>query len=1090
MQKYLLICLISVLSISGYSQKPELIIPSFHSASVNDIECSPDGSIMVSGGSDQVLKIWDYNKGKELKAIPTQDDINDINISGNGKYVIATDKAFLYLVDLDQIKLIRKIKLEKRASTVDISKDGQTIYYAYNDDKVQKIFKCNQLGQNKQLIFEKPVKAYYVSINKIDLSPDERFLMIKDRDDDYLLNLSTLAAPKKATGAMFFLPNNWLLKFDKKSFSAVDPVSGAQKWKKTFTSVSGSSDAWPHRKFFLDKTQKTLSFSMTYGENELLLYGNYESGIFKEKRNFLNIKNSEVIRIAQNQGDIIVQTAGPYSFKVMDLQSLKVKRSFGAALMMTRHMDVAENGFTFSFGSVFNKKVKRVHFENGQLKVQTLATPRGQNHVRISEDGLFTAVTNPLSKNKFIRVFKEDQLIYTSPKYSLEEKPLDIGISPKGRYLASLSFEKLKVTDLQTGNVLFSKSFAGEFKKYTNGKIVFSPDKLLIQYDSNIASATNSSERRTFKCYSLSSQSLLWTQTAAYENVKFTPKGNLIATKNYKELLSLNSSSGAVVQSSPISGKLGYNIDYSYNQSFSTLALSNDIEIDLVDINSKQKIGSLKGATAKVWSLGFYNQEFLISSGDDNVIRIWDVKNNKLLAQMIIYDTTDDWVIVTPDGLFDGSEAAISQMYYTKGKTFIPLEQLYERFYTPNLLEQLISREIEPAPIVIDEIKSPPTVKMEYRSGQRNLVVEDDVSEEQLSTDVEEAIIKVSANAPNDRIEEIRLFHNGKLVGSGNRGLVVEDEQPGEKEQSYTIKLLPGENTFRAIALNSQRTESAPALLRIKYTPKANAPTPATTQAGMTLHLVVVGINEYKNRKYNLNYANADAEAFKSAIAAGMKEITSKENIHFVSNANADKAGILKAIKTVQSEANPQDVFVFYYAGHGVMSEGIGNVKKDFYLVPHDVTQLYGADDALAQKGISASEMKELASSIAAQKQLFILDACQSAGAIETIAMRGAAEEKAIAQLARSTGTHWLTASGSEQYATEFAQLGHGVFTYALLEGLKGKADSGDKRVTINELKAYLETQVPELTQQYKGTPQYPASYGYGQDFPVSIVPK
>jgi hypothetical protein len=44
--------------------------------------------------------------------------------------------------------------------------------------------------------------------------------------------------------------------------------------------------------------------------------------------------------------------------------------------------------------------------------------------------------------------------------------------------------------------------------------------------------------------------------------------------------------------------------------------------------------------------------------------------------------------------------------------------------------------------------------------------------------------------------------------------------------------------------------------------------------------------------------------------------------------------------------------------------------------------------------------------------------------------------------------------------------------------------------VTVNELKAWLESQVPEVTQKYKGSPQYPASYGYGQDFPVGVVAK
>ena len=106
------------------------------------------------------------------------------------------------------------------------------------------------------------------------------------------------------------------------------------------------------------------------------------------------------------------------------------------------------------------------------------------------------------------------------------------------------------------------------------------------------------------------------------------------------------------------------------------------------------------------------------------------------------------------------------------------------------------------------------------------------------------------------------------------------------------------------------------------------------------------------------------------------------------------------------------------------------------------------------------------------------------------LAMRGAAEERAIAQLARSTGTYWLTASGSEQFATEFAALGHGLFTYTLLEGLSGKADGGtmDKKITVKELSAYLNDRVPELSEQHKGQAQYPTSYGFGQDFPIVVV--
>ena len=65
-------------------------------------------------------------------------------------------------------------------------------------------------------------------------------------------------------------------------------------------------------------------------------------------------------------------------------------------------------------------------------------------------------------------------------------------------------------------------------------------------------------------------------------------------------------------------------------------------------------------------------------------------------------------------------------------------------------------------------------------------------------------------------------------------------------------------------------------------------------------------------------------------------------------------------------------------------------------------------------KGISATEIRNLTQSIKAQKQIIILDACQSGGAVETFARRGAAEEKAIVQLARSSGAVLLASTGTE----------------------------------------------------------------------------
>lgn len=508
-------------------------------------------------------------------------------------------------------------------------------------------------------------------------------------------------------------------------------------------------------------------------------------------------------------------------------------------------------------------------------------------------------------------------------------------------------------------------------------------------------------------------------------------------------------------------------------------------DISIVDPNTGKLVRYLKGSEVSPNQIAFLKDDFLVSAGADSKLLLWDAVTGKKLARIIVLQDTGDWVLLAEDGRFDASQGALSKMYYTIGNKTVSLEQLYEGFYTPSLLAQLMDRKSnpKPLPIDIDDVKVPPTVVISYKSGNRNLTVEDDDAIQEINTTIASAKINIKATAPNDKVEEIRLYHNGKLINNKSRNLTVEDDvKDSGSEKMYEVTLVAGNNTFKAIALNSQRTESAPALLNIILESDKTAVIPSSS--GMQLHLMVVGINEYKNPKYNLNYAVADATSFKEAIQKGMASITSKVNVHYISNSEASRGKIFATMQAIADIANPQDIFVFYYAGHGMMSE---EVKPDFYLVPYDVTQIYGDDDGIKKKGISATELKKVASTIKAQKQLYVLDACQSAGALSSIASRGAGEEKAIAQLARSTGTHWLTASGSQQFATEFDQLGHGIFTYVFLDALKGKADSGDGRITVNEIKAYLESQVPELSQKYNGNPQYPASFGFGQDFPVGV---
>jgi uncharacterized caspase-like protein len=247
-----------------------------------------------------------------------------------------------------------------------------------------------------------------------------------------------------------------------------------------------------------------------------------------------------------------------------------------------------------------------------------------------------------------------------------------------------------------------------------------------------------------------------------------------------------------------------------------------------------------------------------------------------------------------------------------------------------------------------------------------------------------------------------------------------------------------------------------------------------------TMYLMVVGINAYTNKINPLTYALPDATSFKEEIEKDSKTVLANVQTYFITDAKANKAGIINAFNEIKKAAKPQDVFVFYYAGHGY----INPANNEFYLVSADVAD---GGESLLKNGVPAKELQQYAVDIQAQKQLFILDACQSAGAFDAMLKHDGEQQKSLAVVARSTGTHWMAASGSTETAKEFGLLGHGAFTYVLLQALKGQAAS-NKMITVNGMKNFLQINVPELVKKYGSNNQYPASYGFGNDFPVEIM--
>lgn len=458
-------------------------------------------------------------------------------------------------------------------------------------------------------------------------------------------------------------------------------------------------------------------------------------------------------------------------------------------------------------------------------------------------------------------------------------------------------------------------------------------------------------------------------------------------------------------------------------------------------------------------------KQFLIGYSN-GIVSLYSVKEQMVIANLF-FDKTD-WAMVAKDGRMDGTPGAFEKLEWHElkagqVKNRSSLSSSFSSSFTPYLMSSLLNDEVVEKMDLQNMVAQAPTAKILKPQSQ-------------LKTEVQELSVEVQAIAKGDPVADILIYVNGKLSGGIKRGFQL----AGEKA-TFLVGLSPGENTIGAKAVSQKGYESEMDQIIVQYSGRP---------AKSNLHILAVGIDIYYNPKYNLNYAIADASAFVGQLENQSKTIFESVNVTFVKNSDAKKSRVFEAMDQLAAKAQEQDVFVFYYAGHGVMSEGSEN-PIDFYLALHDVTQMYGRDDQLALKGISAIELRDKLSLIKAQKQLIIFDACQSGGAVETFARRGAAEEKAMLQLARSSGVVLIASTGSDQYASEFDELGHGVFTYSILEGMNGKADgmSGDKKITVKELESWVNDRVPSLSQQHKGSIQFPQSWSKGQDFPIVLVP-
>jgi len=238
----------------------------------------------------------------------------------------------------------------------------------------------------------------------------------------------------------------------------------------------------------------------------------------------------------------------------------------------------------------------------------------------------------------------------------------------------------------------------------------------------------------------------------------------------------------------------------------------------------------------------------------------------------------------------------------------------------------------------------------------------------------------------------------------------------------------------------------------------------------------IIGIGDYQHPAVpDLQYTVADAEAFYDyLIGLGIPS----DNIIKLIDAQATTSAIRTALgNELRRRAGPDDMVIIYYAGHGgpeVDAQNLDGDGLEKYMLSYeaDPENLYGT-------AFSMNEIANVFARLQAERVIFIADACYSGasgGRTVLSGRRATISDSFLDRLGASgRGRVIMSASSANEPSQERSDLGHGVFTYYLLEGLRGPADANrDGAVTFDEAYDYVARMVPEAT----GQTQHPVKKG------------
>ncbi len=226
-------------------------------------------------------------------------------------------------------------------------------------------------------------------------------------------------------------------------------------------------------------------------------------------------------------------------------------------------------------------------------------------------------------------------------------------------------------------------------------------------------------------------------------------------------------------------------------------------------------------------------------------------------------------------------------------------------------------------------------------------------------------------------------------------------------------------------------------------------------------YALVIGVEKYQNAG-TAQFAVRDAKAVREhLLALGCPQ----ENLVYLTGRKASRSAIEKYIETwLPKNVKPGSTVFVYFAGRGAPDAK----TKAAHILPWD-----GDPKFLRTTGYPLKRIYERLGRLKAKSVVFAVDAGFSGTGERSVLAKGTQPGQIKFPQVKTANLAVLTAASTDEEAGVFENKGHGMFTYALLKGLSGKAKAGGK-VTVKSLFAYVRKSVLDAAggQSRDQTPQ------------------